>query len=100
MLARFETLRIVDEALTNAMKHAEARHVHARVAVVTDHVGVEVEDDGVGVPAVDWDRLASVGRYGLVGIRERVGLLRGSVSLARGPLGGTLLRVDFPLART
>lgn len=100
ILARFETLRIVDEALTNAMKHADAQHVHARVAVVTDRVDVEVEDDGVGVAAVEWDGLASVGRYGLVGIRERVGLLRGSLSLDRGPLGGTLLRVDFPLAQT
>jgi len=52
------------------------------------------------VAAVEWDGLASVGRYGLVGIRERVGLLRGSLSLDRGPLGGTLLRVDFPLAQT
>ena len=99
MLARFETLRILDEALTNALKHAAAQHVHARVVVAVDRVDVEVEDDGVGVPKVEWDGLAQGGRYGLVGIRERAGLLRGNVSLDRGPLGGTLLRVEFPLAR-
>jgi signal transduction histidine kinase len=99
-LARFETLRIVDEALANAVRHADAQSVHARVLVAADRVDVEVEDDGVGVPAVEWEALSRAGRYGLVGIRERVALLRGNVSLGRGRLGGTLLRVQFPLLPT
>lgn len=98
-LARFEIIRIVDEALTNAERHASARHIRARVAVAGERVLVEVEDDGVGLATLDWEQLASSGRYGLIGIRERAGILGGDVALERSTLGGTLLRVDVPLVR-
>jgi signal transduction histidine kinase len=98
LFARFETVRIMDEALANTAKHAEAQHVFARVLVGLDHVDVQIEDDGLGIGQLDWEGLWRAGRYGLVGIRERVGLLRGTVWLGRGPLGGALLRVEFPLA--
>lgn len=98
-LARFEVLRIVDEALANARRHAHAERVRASVSVYGDEVRLEVEDDGAGVGVVDWDGLARAGRYGLVGIRERTSLLRGTLTVDRGPLGGTLVRVAFPLAR-
>ena len=96
-LARFEILRIVDEALTNAQRHSKARRVRARIALDGAHVVVEVEDDGVGLPAVDWEQLAGSGRYGLIGIRERAVILGGDVAVEKSPLGGTLLRVDVPL---
>lgn len=98
-LARFEILRIVDEALTNAERHARARHIRARVAVAGERVLVEVEDDGVGLANPDWEHLANSGRYGLIGIRERAGILGGDVALEHSALGGTLLRVDVPLVR-
>lgn len=98
-LARFEILRIVDEALTNAERHAHARHIRARVALAGERVLVEVEDDGVGLASLDWEHLASSGRYGLIGIRERAGILGGDVELDRSALGGTMLRVDVPLVR-
>ncbi|HKW78139.1 MAG TPA: ATP-binding protein, partial [Candidatus Limnocylindria bacterium] len=96
-LARFEVLRIVDEALTNAVRHAAAKRVVARITVSADRVEVDVEDDGVGVGEVEWKELPRSGRFGLVGIRERASLLGGAVRVERGRLGGTLLRVDFPL---
>ena len=97
-LARFEVLRIVDEALTNAERHAGAAHVIARVAVSADRVCVNVEDDGVGLRDVEWKSLPRSGRFGLIGIRERAQLLGGAVRIEQGPLGGTLLQVEFPLA--
>lgn len=99
-LARFEVLRIVDEGLTNAKRHAEARHVRARVVASERGVTVEVEDDGRGVGEVDLAALPRSGRYGLLGIRERAELLHGSAELGRSALGGTLVRVEFPLGRS
>lgn len=98
-LARFEVLRIVDEALTNAARHAGAHHMRARVAATRDRVTVEVEDDGRGIGDLDLTTLPRSGRYGLLGIRERAEILHGSAQLAESPLGGTMVRVDFPIVQ-
>jgi two-component system sensor histidine kinase UhpB len=97
-LARFEILRMVDEGLRNAVQHAHARHIAARIAVSDGHVLMEVEDDGSGMPEPRWDELAVRGRYGLIGMRERAALLSGTLTVASGRHGGTLVRVEFPLA--
>lgn len=97
-LARFEILRIVEEALRNAVRHADARSIVARIAVGDGRVRVEVEDDGRGVGEVRWDELAREGRYGLIGMRERAALLHGTMRVDRGRDGGTLVCVDFPMA--
>lgn len=96
-LARFEILRIVEEGLVNAARHAGAGQVVARVAVRDGHVDLQIEDDGRGLADLRWDELARQGRYGLIGIRERAVLLRGTLAVGRGGLGGTLVSVDFPL---
>jgi signal transduction histidine kinase len=96
-LARFEILRIVEEGLRNAERHAGAHEVVARIAVHGGVVDLQVEDDGRGLTDIRWDELARRGCYGLIGIRERAALLRGTISVGRGGLGGTLVRVAFPL---
>ncbi len=97
-LARFEILRIVEEGLRNAVRHADARRIVARVTVRDGRVRLEVEDDGRGVGEVRWDELGREGRYGLIGMRERAALLRGTLNVERGMEGGTIVRVDFPVA--
>jgi signal transduction histidine kinase len=97
-LARFEILRILDEGLRNATRHASASTVTARVVVRDGWVRVEVEDDGRGMSEAPSDELAARGRYGMIGIRERAALLSGRLTIAPGSAGGTLLRVEFPLA--
>jgi signal transduction histidine kinase len=98
-LARFEVLRMVEEGLRNAERHAGATAIVARVALSDGHVELEVEDNGRGIDTDDFDleRLADRGRYGLIGIRERAELLRGTLTIERRPQGGTLVRVAFPL---
>ena len=98
-LARFEVLRIVEEGLRNAERHAGATAIVARVALNDGHVELEVEDNGRGIDTDDFDleQLAERGRYGLIGIRERAELLRGTLTIERRPQGGTLVRVAFPL---
>ena len=68
--------RLVQEALTNVVKHARASRVELHVAETDDHVVVDVRDDGVGF-SVD---SASRG-FGLIGMRERVHLLGGRLTI-------------------
>ncbi len=98
-LARFETLRILDEALRNAERHAEATRILARVAVADGHLRLVVEDDGKGLEAFSWEDTAASGHFGLVGIRERAALLDGELTLEPAEGRGTRLVVEVPLRR-
>ncbi|MFL9869966.1 PAS domain-containing protein [Paraburkholderia fungorum] len=83
--------RIVQEALTNVARHAEAKHV----SITLEHKGsdclLEVRDDGKGFDPV------AVGRqsFGIVGMRERVLMLGGEINVASSPGCGTSLGVRF-----
>jgi two-component system sensor histidine kinase UhpB len=66
--------RIVQEGVTNAVRHANPRHVEIDVRAQDDRVLVHVTDDGVGLPN-DW---AERGRFGLRGLRERIAKLDGT----------------------
>jgi len=86
--------RTVQEALTNAVKHG-----HARRAVVEIHeddttVYVTVRDDGAG-----FDPAERTDGFGLLGMRERVQLLDGSLDIASAPGEGTTVRASFPVRR-
>jgi signal transduction histidine kinase len=83
--------RIVQEALTNVVKHANARNVRVGVTAAGEAVWVEVQDDGVGF-APD----ARGSGFGLVGMRERVFLAGGTVTISSGR-SGTLVRAELPV---
>jgi signal transduction histidine kinase len=74
--------RIVQEALTNALKHAGRAHAAVRVRYGPDSLELEITDDGAGIPAD-----VPGGGHGLAGIRERVALYGGKFD-ASAPLGG------------
>jgi signal transduction histidine kinase len=84
--------RIVQEALTNAAKHAGATKVSLELAMRTEEIALAIDDDGRSN-----DPAAKSG-MGLLGMRERVAALRGRLSFEAGPSGGTALRVVIPLA--
>lgn len=84
--------RIVQEALTNIVKHAHASSVSILVTRKNAHVAVVVEDDGVG-----FDPERPVGGFGIQGMRERVELLGGSLRVESGDVTGTTLAVEVPL---
>lgn len=90
--------RIVQEALTNVGRHSNARHVDVALEVHDAEIGVIVSDDGKGFDA---ERvLGSNGRgvsVGLIGMRERVALLGGRLSVESGPGRGTRIVVEVPL---
>jgi signal transduction histidine kinase len=83
--------RIVQEGLTNALKHASGAHVQVRVTCSDHALNLEVTDDGSGgVPTQRGTR------HGLVGVGERVAVFGGRVDV--GPRGdGWALRASFPL---
>ena len=81
--------RLVQEALTNIVKHAAATVVHVSVHLVDGVVVVEVGDDGVG-----FDPSAKTVGFGLAGIRERIYLSGGTFELRSGS-SGTLLRATI-----
>src|SRR5438067_12394566 len=89
--------RIIQEALTNVARHAHAKRVLVGLTGRGDELRLEVRDDGVGLPADNGARRPS--GIGLIGIRERVRALRGTVTLSSGPDGGACLRASLPLAR-
>jgi signal transduction histidine kinase len=85
--------RIVQEGLTNALKHAHARHADVTVRYRANELEVEVVDDGAGVATSD-----GLG-HGLVGIRERVKIYGGEMSAGTAPTGGFVLSARLPLDR-
>jgi signal transduction histidine kinase len=84
--------RIVQEALTNALKHAGAARAVVRVRYGTDSLELEVVDDGAGAAAP-----VAGGGHGLVGMRERVALYGGRFEADRRPGGGFAVRVELPV---
>jgi signal transduction histidine kinase len=84
--------RIVQEALTNVLKHADASHVSIVVTRKNGRVSVLIEDDGRGFEPPD----ASGDLLGLAGMRERVGLLDGTLVVESAPGRGTTLVVSVP----
>lgn len=88
-------LRIVDEALTNVLRHARARTYRVRVEVA-EALEIEVVDDGVGLHVEgENERPAGVG---LTSIRERAAELGGAVRVEAAPAGGTRVVARLPLA--
>jgi signal transduction histidine kinase len=86
--------RIVQESLTNIVKHSHARNISIVLVRKPGAVAAVIEDDGQGFDA----NSVHDGGYGLVGMRERVGLLDGKLQIESSDGGGTTLVAEVPLA--
>ena len=86
--------RIVQEALTNAIKHAAPTTASVSVRWQEDVLELEVSDDGCGRTPAN----GSGGGHGIAGMRERVALHQGSLQAAGRPDGGFTVRARLPLA--
>jgi signal transduction histidine kinase len=84
--------RLVQEGLTNALKHARARRAQVLVRYSDGNIEVTVSDDGQGAGSGDG------GGHGLVGMRERVAVYGGQLEAGPRPEGGYRLRAKLPLA--
>jgi two-component system, NarL family, sensor kinase len=90
--------RISQELLSNIGKHAHATQVDMTFRRVNGSVTLTVADDGVGFDLARPRTPGMSGGFGLVGLRERVALLRGTLHIDSAPDEGTSVRVTVPLA--
>jgi signal transduction histidine kinase len=86
--------RIIQEALTNIARHADAKYVSILVEKRNDNLLVVVEDDGCGF---DVSARINERHLGLVGMRERAELLNGKLTIESSPNSGTSIYVEIPL---
>lgn len=85
--------RMAQEALTNVLRHAQAKHLTMGLTASVDRVELIINDDGRGFdPAQKIE-----GRYGLIGLNERARLLGGKLKLSSSPGSGTQVKVIIPL---
>jgi light-regulated signal transduction histidine kinase (bacteriophytochrome) len=90
--------RVLQEALTNVVRHAEASHVSVILRLADQHVTMIVEDDGRGFGWNDQGPARpEAGRLGLLGIRERLSLVGGSLEIESSPGKGTTLFARIPV---
>jgi len=86
--------RILQESLTNISRHANARNVEISLRRDATHVRLDVKDDGRGFDAVASGKKKT---FGLLGIRERVIMLHGNLSISSVPGVGTQISVSIPI---
>jgi PAS domain S-box-containing protein len=84
--------RIVQEALTNIARHAEARQVQLTLHRSNTSLQLTIQDDGHGITEREMEKASS---FGLIGMRERVWALQGDISIVSD--GGTRIAISIPL---
>jgi signal transduction histidine kinase len=84
--------RVVQEGLTNVLKHAGAAHAEVVMRYRPDRLEVEVDDSGDAAEGQD----RGVGGRGLAGLNERLGVFGGRLQAGPKPEGGWLVRATFP----
>ena len=94
--AAIGAFRIAQEALTNILKHAEAKSADLYVGIEGDSFVLRVSDDGKGIPST---RLKTDTSHGLASMRHRIAALGGTWEVQSPAAGGTLVLALIPLAR-
>jgi signal transduction histidine kinase len=94
--AAIGVFRIAQEALTNILKHSEAKSADLFISIDRDTFTLRVTDDGKGIPG---GRLASSTSHGLASMRHRIAGLGGTWDLGSPSSGGTVVTARIPLAR-
>jgi PAS domain S-box-containing protein len=90
--------RIVQEAITNVLRHAKARMVGVHLEIEGDNLRMKIVDDGIGFEPAEVDRQAHEGvGLGLMGMRERAAVVGGQVQITSSPEKGTSVEVSLPL---
>jgi len=87
--------RIVQESVTNALRHAQATTITIRLELLEQHaVRLTIEDNGVGMIVCNVDQTK---HFGLLGMRERIQSLHGQFEIDSAPRNGTRIKVEIPV---
>ncbi len=93
---QYNLLRITQEAVNNAVKHASCRTIEVGLQSTADRLRLSIHDDGVGLGDHDSDH-PQPGHYGLIGMRERANQIGADLRLRSAPGEGTTIALDLPL---
>jgi signal transduction histidine kinase len=85
--------RIVQEALTNIARHAQAQHASVRLVITPQQVHCVIRDDGRGFDPSQ----TPANRFGLIGISERARILGGALRIQSSPGAGAVVEFTIPL---
>ncbi len=89
--------RVAQEALNNALYHAQAHHIKIELMFAEAGVTLRVHDDGVGFPVPErFTDLARSGHFGLMGMHERIHLVGGRLTVTSTPGQGTAVEAWVP----
>jgi signal transduction histidine kinase len=89
--------RVGREAVANALRHADAKHIRVAIAFESRHLCVGVCDDGVGFDMALLHPTAGRGHWGLVGMGERARTARGTLDVRSAPGSGTAVQLRVPV---
>jgi two-component system, NarL family, sensor histidine kinase DegS len=85
--------RLVQESVQNALKHAEANHIQVKIEIGKNHVILVIKDDGKGFDV----NIKKENSFGLIGMKERVDLLEGEMTIDSKIGAGTVIMIRVPL---
>jgi signal transduction histidine kinase len=88
--------RIIQESLNNVVKHSDAKRANVSIEVFGNTIALTISDDGKGISSEDLIKAQQESRLGLYGMRERVELLQGTMTIHTADTGGTELRIVIP----
>jgi signal transduction histidine kinase/ligand-binding sensor domain-containing protein len=94
---RINFYRIVQEALSNIMKHAQATEAIIRIVRTASNVTLTIQDNGRGFTPAANSLREGIGGLGMTGMTERATLLGGRLKMRSEPTGGTVMTVEIPL---
>ncbi|MGH9397855.1 MAG: PAS domain-containing sensor histidine kinase [Terriglobia bacterium] len=89
--------RVLQESLTNVRRHSGSKTAKVRVAIGADHLTLEVQDQGKGIPAGNSKAGLAAPGIGISGMRERIRRIGGILDIDSGP-GGTTVRARVPVS--
>ena len=90
--------RVLQEALTNIAKHANAKHAWVELSLEDDRINMTVQDNGSGIPSSETKPGETTpSGIGVIGMKERVALVGGELNIRSGKNGGTILSASLPL---
>jgi signal transduction histidine kinase len=98
--AEINVFRVIQEAISNILKHAEASEASLRIRRENRHIAIEIRDNGKGFDAEPlWSgKLPEGAGLGLQGMIERIRMLDGSITIHSQPAAGTAVHIELPLS--
>ncbi|MGM0922955.1 MAG: sensor histidine kinase [Bacillota bacterium] len=94
-LKKEHSLYILSECLTNVSKHSKAKKMNVKIKMVNDFLLMKVEDNGIGFPTNQVGKY--IGKYGLLGLKERVRIIDGTIDIISSKSAGSTISVRIPI---